>query len=160
GTTGRFVRIELGTRGTLTLAEVEVYSEGRNVARQGRATQRSTAHGGDAGRAIDGKTSGAFGDGGQTHTAENTGKPSWQADLEGEFPIDSIVIYNRTDGNPAKRLDGFTLRTLDAGRNEVFRKERIPAPAAKAAFDFDGGGPAALVRRAAMDALISVRGQE
>lgn len=36
GTIGRFVRIELPRRGTLTLAEVEVYSQERNVARQGK----------------------------------------------------------------------------------------------------------------------------
>src|SRR5258708_12819667 len=42
---GRFVRIELpGHRRTLTLAEVEVYSDGRNIARQGKASQKNTAH--------------------------------------------------------------------------------------------------------------------
>ena len=57
---GRYVRIELpGTR-TLTLAEVEVQSEGRNLARHGRATQKNTAHGGDAQKAIDGKTAGGL----------------------------------------------------------------------------------------------------
>src|SRR5262249_18750802 len=59
GNTGRYVRIELpGNRRTLTLAEVEVYSDGRNVARQGRATQKNTNHGGDAQHAIDGNKSG------------------------------------------------------------------------------------------------------
>ena len=43
-------------RGRSTLAEVEVQSDGRNLARQGRATQKNTAHGGDAQKAIDGKT--------------------------------------------------------------------------------------------------------
>src|SRR5207237_9708577 len=42
---GRYVRIELpGTR-TLTLAEVEVLSDGRNLARPGRDTQNDTAYG-------------------------------------------------------------------------------------------------------------------
>src|SRR5262249_17436727 len=46
---GRYVRIELPGKGkTLTLAEVEVYSDGRNVARQGKASQKNTAHGGVA----------------------------------------------------------------------------------------------------------------
>src|SRR5262249_32618388 len=40
-TPGRFVRIELpGRRKTLTLAEVEVYSDGQNVARGGKASQK------------------------------------------------------------------------------------------------------------------------
>src|SRR5262249_25041108 len=70
---GRFVRIELpGRRRTLTLAEVEVYSKGRNVALQGRASQKNTAYGGDASKAIDGNKSGQYGDGGQTHTVEDT----------------------------------------------------------------------------------------
>ena len=45
---------------------------GRNVARQGKASQKNTAHGGDPARGIDGNTNGTYGDGGQTHTAENT----------------------------------------------------------------------------------------
>ena len=60
---------------TLTLAEVEVYSDGRNVARQGKATQKNTGYGGDASRAIDGNTSGNYSNGGQTHTEENTPNP-------------------------------------------------------------------------------------
>ena len=58
---GRYVRIELpGRSRTLTLAEVEVFSEGRNVARQGKATQSSTAFDGAASRGIDGITSGDY----------------------------------------------------------------------------------------------------
>src|SRR5262249_55200616 len=82
GPLGRFVRIELpGRQRTLTLAEVEVYSGGVNVARRGKATQKNTAHGGDASKAIDGNTSGKYGDGGQTHTQEGTTNPWWEVDL-------------------------------------------------------------------------------
>src|SRR5205814_7522659 len=102
---GRYVRIELpGAFRTLTLAEVEVYSNGKNVARQGKASQSSTAHGGVASRAIDGNTSGTYNDGGQTHTKEGETNPWWQVDLGKDFPIESIVIYNRTDGNLGTRL--------------------------------------------------------
>src|SRR2546425_649168 len=82
------VRIELAGRRTLTLAEVEVYSNGRNVARQGKASQKNTAYGADASRAIDGNTSGSYGHGGQTHTSENTLDPWWELDLGAEYPID------------------------------------------------------------------------
>ena len=51
GPVGRYVRIELPRRGTLTLAEVEVTSGGKNVARQGKASQKDTAFGGEASRA-------------------------------------------------------------------------------------------------------------
>ena len=84
---GRYVRIEIpGKKKTLTLAEVEVFSDGRNVARQGKATQSSTA-GGDANRAIDGNKSGAWSDGGQLHTKENETNPWWKVDLGKEVTI-------------------------------------------------------------------------
>jgi putative heme-binding domain-containing protein len=160
GTYGRFVRIELPRRGTLTLAEVEVNSEGRNVARNGKATQKNTAHGGDASRGIDGKTDPAYGGGGQTHTQENTENPWWEVDLGEELPIESIVIHNRADGDLGQRLSGFSLQVLSAGRQVVFSLDGQPAPNPKAAIEVGGGGQAALVRRAAMHALVSVRGQE
>ncbi|HEX3658253.1 MAG TPA: PVC-type heme-binding CxxCH protein [Pirellulales bacterium] len=160
GSEGRYVRVELPRKGTLTLAEVEVYGMGRNLARGGKATQSTTAGGGDAAKAIDGNTSGSFGKGGQTHTQENGPKPWWQVDLGADYPIDSIVIYNRTDGKLGKRLDRFTLRVLDSRGHEVLHKDKIPAPQPKAEFKLAGASPEALVRRAAMNALASVRGQE
>lgn len=160
GTYGRFVRIELPRSGTLTLAEVEVMSAGQNVARRGKATQKNTAHGGDAARGIDGNKNGEYGGGGQTHTEENTANPWWEVDLGEEQPIDQIVIYNRTDGDLGKRLDGFTLSVLDSKRNEVFKQDKLAAPARSSSVELAGGGPAALVRRAAMTALTYVRGQE
>jgi putative heme-binding domain-containing protein len=160
-TTGRYVRIELpGQKKTLTLAEVEVYSDGRNVARQGKATQISTAHGGDASRGIDGNTSGSYGDNGQTHTAENVKDPWWEVDLGKEYPIGTIVIYNRTDGELGKRLEGYTLKVLDANRNAVVQMKKLPAPEVKATFEVGSESAERLIRRAAMSALVSVRGQE
>jgi putative heme-binding domain-containing protein len=160
-TIGRYVRIELpGKQRTLTLAEVEVYSAGRNIARQGKASQKNTAHGGDASKAIDGNKSGEYGQGGQTHTQENTPDPWWEVDLGAEFPIESVVIYNRTDGNLGKRLQGFTLQVLDQGRRVVAEKRHLPAPDAKDTYEVGGTEPARVIRRAAMSALTSVRGQE
>ncbi len=158
---GRFVRVELpGKQRTLTLAEVEVYSAGRNIARQGKARQKNTAFGGEAQRAIDGNKSGNYSDNGQTHTSENTADPWWEVDLGGEFPITAIVIYNRTDRALGKRLQGFTLKVLDKSRNVVFEKKKLPAPDVKAAYEIGRESPALIVRRAAMNALTSVRGQE
>jgi putative heme-binding domain-containing protein len=160
GTLGRYVRIELPRRGTLTLAEVEVYSGGHNVARSGKATQKDTAYGGDAARAIDGNTSGGYDMGGQTHTNENTSQPWWEVDLGETYPLERIVIYNRRDGDLGKRLEGFTLRVLDSARHDVFNRTGIPAPESKVQFDLESGGGEMLVRRAAMNALTYVRGQE
>ncbi len=158
---GRYVRIDLpGKNKTLTLAEVEIFSGGRNVARGGKATQSSTASGGDAGRAIDGNTSGRYGDGGQTHTQENTNDPWWEVDLGAEYPITSIVIWNRTESNLGKRLNGFNLRVLDGGKRTVYQQLKQKAPDVKAAYEVGVEDPERLVRRAAMLALTGVRGEE
>ncbi len=159
--TGRYVRVELpGRQRTLTLAEVEVFSEGVNVARKGKASQASTAHGGSAQRAIDGNTSGDFADGGQTHTREGVRDPWWEVDLGSERPLQLIVIWNRTDGNLGERLKNFTLKVLDGSRRVVFQKDKTPAPETKAAFAVGSVSPARAVRLAAMQALPSMRGQE
>jgi len=160
GTRGRYIRVELPGRATLTLAEVEVYSGNDNIARRGRAMQKNTAHGGEASRAIDGNKSGSYGSGGQTHTEENTRNPYWELDLGSEQPIDRIVIYNRADGTLGRRLNNFALKVLDNQRNEVFKKEGNPAPEGSREFTLDGAGSATALRHAAMSALTYVRGRE
>jgi putative heme-binding domain-containing protein len=158
---GRFVRIELpGKQRTLTLAEVEVISDGINLARKGKATQSSTSNGGDASKAIDGNKSPTFADGGQTHSAEGTDNPWWELDLGSEAVIESIIIYNRADGALGSRLNNFTVKVLDKDKKEVFSKVNNPTPAVKVAFEMSGVDPATLVRKSAMLALVSIRGEE
>jgi putative heme-binding domain-containing protein len=158
---GHYVRVELpGRNKTLTLAEVEVNSNGGNIARRGKASQHSTAHGGDASKAIDGNVSGKYADNGQSHTEESVRNPWWQVDLEGDYPIDSIAIYNRTDDGLGKRLNGFTLKVLDKDHKVVWEKQKLPAPQDKAEYVVGGEAPERALRRAAMNALTSVRGQE
>lgn len=157
---GRYVRVDLpGNQRTLTLAEVEVMSDGRNIARQGSATQIATSNGGDAKRAIDGNKDSSWGAGGQTHTPENTKNPWWELDLGGEFPIEAINIYNRADGLHT-RLEGFTLSILDAQRQPIYKQENIPAPNTEATFAIEGGGAEGVLRRVAMEAVVTVRGKE
>jgi azurin len=155
---GRFIRIELPKRGTLTLAEVQVFSDGQNIAPTGKATQSSTANGGDASKAIDGNTNGLFGAGSATHTVENENKPWWELDLGGDRPIESIVIWNRTESNGiyAKRLDNFTLTVFDSARHEIFKKTRNPAPTENVRINIGGGDPATSIKRAAINALVSM----
>ncbi|HUR54513.1 MAG TPA: PVC-type heme-binding CxxCH protein, partial [Gemmataceae bacterium] len=159
-TAGRFVRIELpGPQRTLTLAEVEVMSDGVNVARKGKATQINTASGGDASRGIDGNKSGVFTDKGQTHTREGIPNPWWEVDLGREVPVQKILIYNRTDTNLSDRLKGFTLKVLDKDRKVVFETKNNPAKD-KSEFAVGTASPERIVRRSAMLALTSVRGKE
>jgi putative heme-binding domain-containing protein len=160
GTAGRYVRVQLpGAQRTLTLAEVEVLSDGVNIARQGKATQSSTAHGGVAERAIDGDASGSYGSGHQTHTNENSRDPWWQVDLGSERPIDAAVIWNRTDGELGKRLDGFSLVVRDANGQAVFEKTNISAPDPSVRLEI-GGDAAGAIRRSAMNAVAAMPGHE
>ncbi len=158
---GRYVRIELpGKQRTLTLAEVEVFSDGVNVARAGKASQSSTGHGGVASRGIDGNTSGNFNDNSQTHTQEGVEDPWWQVDLGRDVPIEKIVVWNRTDGNLGQRLNNFTIRILDVNKREMFLQAKNPAPKEKTEFKIGASSPERIIRKAAMFALTSVRGQE
>jgi len=161
GTLGRFVRIELSGKKTLTLAEVEVFAGSNNVARKGKASQINTANGGDAGRAIDGNTSPAWEKNGQTHTTESTNNPWWEVDLGSDQRIERIVIHNR-EGALGGRLNEFTLKVLDKERVEVFKLDKQPAPSLAAEFTLTSEADriAAAVRRAAFAALAGVRGRE
>ena len=151
---GRYVRIELpGDNRTLTLAEVQVFSAGQNIAPGGTATQSTERHGGTADKAIDGDTNPVFSAGSQTHTIENRPDPWWELDLGQTLPVDQVVVWNRGDGNHGQRLDGFTLRLLDENRQEVFRETGIPAPQGSVATDLSGN-PAASIREAAIAAAV------
>jgi putative heme-binding domain-containing protein len=157
----RFVRIELPGKGTLTLAEVEVFSYGVNVARKGKANQKNTAYEGDAARAIDGNTKGSYGAGSSTHTEEGTGNPYWEVDLGDKYAVDKIVVYNRTDGAElGARLNNFTVKLLDSNRQTLWEAAKNPAPDVSVAFTPQGKDSAGNLRRAAMLAMANVRGEE
>lgn len=163
GVRGRFVRIDLpGDKRTLTLAEVEVFADGKNIAPTGKASQSSTAYGGEAQRAIDGNTSGAYGDGGQTHTAENTRDPWWELDLGKEQFIEAIALWNRTEnaGQFASRLNRFTISVLDVNREVVFQREHQPAPLQRVLFEIPTPDPDAPIRVAAIRALAAIPDRE
>ena len=124
----RYVRIELpGNSRTLTLAEVEVISGGRNIAPKGKPTQSTTSNSGPAMRATDGNKNPSYGAGGQTHTIEGRKNPWWELDFGRVGPIDEIGIWNRGDGLE-NRLEGFTLSLLDGDRKPVYKKEGMRAP--------------------------------
>ena len=153
-TNGRYVRIELpGQRRTLTLAEVEVMSGGRNIAPRGKASQSTTGHRSPAGKATDGNKSAVFADGGQTHTRENQANPWWEIDLGSTLALDGVVIWNRAEGEMGKRLDGFTLKVLDADRNIVFSRKAQPAPKTSSQIDLQGD-PRSVIRQASISAAV------
>jgi azurin len=153
----RYVRIELPRKGTLTLAEVQVFADGRNIAGSGAAKQSSTANNADAQRAVDGQTDGAFSSGTQTHTQEGEDHPWWELDLKTPQPVTAVAIWNRTENNGrfASRLDGFDLTVLDSDRREIFKKTGNPAPKETVRIEVasDTGGA---VRRAAIRAAAAL----
>ncbi|RKY22067.1 MAG: hypothetical protein DRQ55_02125, partial [Planctomycetota bacterium] len=154
GIVGRFVRIDLpGDARTLTLAEVQVLSRGDNLAPRGTASQSSTNWGGVAARAMDGNTSGRYGDGGQTHTIENRADTWWQLDLGSEQPLDAIRIHNRSesDGAWVSRLDNYVLKVLDAQGRTAWEQRTGPAQAAPVTHAL--ASPGLRLRRAAVRCL-------
>ncbi len=155
----RFVRIELPRRGTLTLAEVQVMSDGKNIAPSGTATQKNVGASGEAKRAIDGNTSPSYSDNGATHTEENTDNPWWELDLGSEKPVESLVVWNRGDGDLGRRLEGFTLTLLDGSKRATFQKAGLPAPEGHAEIKA-GSDAAGALRRAAISAAVATSAAE
>jgi hypothetical protein len=77
------------------------------------ATQSSTYGGADAGRAVDGNTSGLRSFGSIAHTT-STAQAWWQVDLQSSRFVDRIDIWNRTDCC-GERLTNFTVSTSTNG---------------------------------------------
>ena len=125
---GRFVKVELVDRaGILSLAEVQVFSSGTNIAAGKPTKQSSTDFAGPAEYAVDGNTSGNFDHKTVTHTA-NEKNPWWQVDLGDNVTIDSISIWNRTGPGLQARLDGYRVSILDEQQKPVWTKEFAKAP--------------------------------
>lgn len=131
--TARFIRVSLSRVGVLSLAEVEVYSKGENVAMRGKATQSSNhSDYSTADKAIDGNPSGKYNDHHMTHTrGDKLGW--WLLDLGKEYPVELLVLWNRDEGGTVKerkklwaRLDGYTLEMLDKDKNTVFLRKNNP----------------------------------
>ena len=117
---GRFVRLELPKThvGFLTLSEVQVFSGGRNIARTGKAKQSSVGYASPASKAIDGNHNGSFRSCSCTNSERNAW---WEVDLGGEFAIDSVAVWNRTDCCP-ERLDKLSIQILDEKRKQTAQR--------------------------------------
>ncbi len=126
---GRFVRLELpGSQRFLHVAEVQVMSGGANLALKGKASQSSTAFDGPANLAIDGNTNGEYEDGKSVTHTEQQDNPWWEVDLGGAKPIDSVVVWNRTDNGLQERMNGVRIVVLDESRKPVWHAELATAP--------------------------------
>ena len=124
----RYITVDIPKgRATLSLAEVQVFVNGQNVALRGKASQTDTANGGEAGRAIDGNIAGNWNSGTITHTTENTREPGWELDLGAVMPVEKVVVWNRDEGGLGARLNGFRVTLSDAGRKVMWEESRVKA---------------------------------
>ncbi|MBC8372201.1 MAG: hypothetical protein H8E53_01295, partial [Planctomycetes bacterium] len=115
---GKYVHVVIPGGGkTLSLAEVQVFSGGKNVALKKKTVQSSTASG-PSSRAVDGNASGDWSDGSITHTVGDVTDPAWEVDLGKSAAIEKVSIWNR-DGYES-RLHGSRVMILDAKRKVVW----------------------------------------
>ncbi len=126
--TARIVRIEIaGPQKILSLAEVQVFSAGTNVAQAGKATQSSTDYAGPSEYAIDGNTDGTFENKSVTHTAMSD-NPWWEVDLGSDTAIERLTIWNRTGGGIHMRLADFRISLLNEAREVVWEQTVAEPP--------------------------------
>jgi hypothetical protein len=136
---GRYVRIELpGNDRMLSLAEVQVFRNGVNIAGKGQATQSSTDYNGPAKLAIDGKTDGEFNRSKSVTHTRSESNPWWEVKLADSGPVERVVVWNRTDGNVGNRLTNFRVLVLDEKRGVVWQQADVPAPKSNREFHISG----------------------
>ena len=126
---GRYVKVQIEGRGTLSLAEVQVLGESSgtptipenpqeiNLAVGKLATQSSTRFGGIPSRAVDGNTDGYYYKGSVTHTY-NSDKPWWRVDLGNDYQINSVKLFNRV-GCCGDRLKNFSIYVYNSKNQQV-----------------------------------------
>jgi hypothetical protein len=141
---GRYVRIELpGADKILSLAEVQIFRGGENVATGGEASQSSTAFDGAARLAIDGNTDGRYFEAKSTTHTEASENPWWEVDLKASAPIERIVVWNRTDPTTEDRLSNFRLLVLDERREAVWQQTVAAAPKPSGEYSTNAARPIA-----------------
>ncbi len=139
----RYVRIDLpGVKKMIHLAELQAFANGVNIAAGATATQSSTGFGGQVQYAIDGNTDGEFKSGSVTHTAIQ--KDPWlELDLGSMQPIESLAIWNRTDGGESilQRLAGFKISMLDEKHKIVWQQSPPEVPSPNSRYSTSGEVP-------------------
>lgn len=125
----QFVRINLPgvEQRYLHLAEVQVFSGGKNIATGGAARQSSTYYDAVASRAIDGNTDGLYAGKSVSHAALSV-NPWWEVDLQNAHPIDRIVIWNRMDSEAIRRIMPYHITLFDQQRKVIWEQRREESP--------------------------------
>ena len=76
---------------------IKAVAQSPNVALKKPAAQSSTGWEADANRAVDGNTSGDFWKNSVSHTSGGDSEAWWRVDLKGQYTVNRIQIFNRTD---------------------------------------------------------------
>lgn len=105
-------------RATLSMAEVEVFSNGVNIAPEGTASQCLTAYEAEAKRAIDGNNTPIWEQNSMTHTPEDIPYPMWELDFGKTVSVDTITVWNRDILH--ERFDDARVSLLDEERKVVW----------------------------------------
>lgn len=105
-------------RATLSMAEVEVFSNGLNIAPEGTASQCLTAYEAEAKRAIDGNNTPIWEQNSMTHTPEDIPYPMWELDFGKTVSVDTITVWNRDILH--ERFDDARVSLLDEERKVVW----------------------------------------
>lgn len=143
----RYVRVEIpGKQKILSLAEVQVFSAGNNIALQGEATQSSTASSGPAKLAVDNNTNGDYFAAKSTTHTETSQNPWWEVKLNATHPVDRIIIWNRTDNNLQSRLNNFRVTAMDEDKKVIWEKTVEKSPNPKQEFSLSISRPIELVK--------------
>lgn len=126
---GQFVRVEMPGKATLNLAEIEVISNGTNIALTGKVKAKDSDFGTTPDRVVDGNTSGDWKKKSIYHSKDGTDTPWIEIDLGSEQPIQTIRLWNRTDRRDyAKRLTNYSVLVLSKDNVAVWRMDEQPTP--------------------------------
>lgn len=156
----RYVQVSIPrNRGTLALAEVEVFSGATNVARNGKAKQSSVIYNGKPELAIDGNTDGVFANGSTTHTEEGSANPWWEVDLGKSYNISKISVWNRVDCCN-ERLTNYTIKIMDENHEEILKSEKNPKPVPVSYFSTAAMTGPGNVAQLAINTLLNMPGHQ
>lgn len=143
----RVLRLEAAGPGWLPLAEIEVFSQGRNIAALGRARFGSTTAEAAAARTIDGTPETAPETAPPTGSAAAGDRSFWELELPSAQPVERIVVH--ATAGAGKAFEGFRLQALDDERRPVWEADHPPVPDPRATFELTGPRPVTFVTAAA-----------
>jgi len=121
----------------VTGAAVALNLPASNIARNplSSASQSNTVSGGVASRAIDGKFNSLWRNKTITHTSPTNPNSWWQLNLGDDYIIDSVKLWNRTDGALEKRLSNYRISILNSSGATVLSQDFYTATGYAGAID-------------------------